>query len=260
MNIRPHARRRRLKRIVLALGGVAALCAAYTVYAAVNPDALWHIVHERCVLAPAGQPPAPCAEVDARAGYAVLKDRVGVGQYLLIPTQRITGMEDPAITRADAPDYFAYAWRQTARLNHHLAHPLPAQDMALAINSAHGRSQNQLHIHVDCLRPDVKQTLQQAVPALGAAWTPLPLYGHAYRAWLVRSENLSGIRPFDMLARDMADPTHEMGEHTLVVAGVVRPDGQRGFVILDDRADPRHNDRASGEELQDHTCQLQHAP
>lgn len=248
-----------MRRITLVLAGITALCAAYAVHAAVNPDALWHIVHERCVSAPPGQT-GPCAEVNQSAGYAVLKDRVGVGQYLLIPTRRVTGMEDPAITRDDAPDYFAYAWRQTARLNRLLAHPLPMEDMALAINSAHGRSQNQLHIHVDCLSPDVKQALRQALPLLGARWTPLPLHGHAWRAWLVRGESPSGIRPFSLLARDMADPVHEMGQHTLVVAGVAWPGGQHGFVVLDDHVDPARHDRAAGEELQDHRCQIQNAP
>ncbi|GCE82271.1 CDP-diacylglycerol diphosphatase [Komagataeibacter diospyri] len=222
-----------------------------------SPDVLWHIVHEQCV-AHAGA--GPCEKTDPHAGYAVLKDRVGIGQYLLIPTQRITGMEDPAITRGDAPDYLAYAWQQTVRVNHRLSHSLPAEDMSLAINSVYGRSQNQLHIHVDCIRPDVRAALRQAVPHLGPGWTTLPLYGHAYRARLLSAPDLSGVRPFALLARDMADPTREMGRHTLVIAGIRQADGKPGFVMLDDHVDLVHGDRASGEELQDHTCQIQSQP
>ncbi|QBL92737.1 CDP-diacylglycerol pyrophosphatase [Komagataeibacter saccharivorans] len=248
-------------RVLIAVALAVAACGTYAVRAAVNPDALWQIVHERCT--PGATTPGqaiPCAEVDTRAGYAVLKDRVGVGQYLLIPTQRITGMEDPALLRDDLPDYFDYAWRQTRRLNGRLARPLPADDMMLAINSAYGRSQNQLHIHVDCMRTDVKVALHWAVPHLGPDWTPLPLHGHAYRARLIRVASLSGVRPFSLLAHDLADPGREMGQHTLIVAGVVQPDGQPGFVVLDDHVDPRTGDRAAGEELQDHACQLQHMP
>lgn len=247
-----------MKRMLWAAGLlVGGLACARMVAAAHSPNVLWHIVHEQCVVHAGG---TPCEETDTHAGYAVLKDRVGIGQYLLIPTQRITGMEDPAIMRGDAPDYFAYAWRQTARFNHRLSHSLPAEDMSLAINSVYGRSQNQLHIHVDCIRPDVRAALRQAVWRLGPDWAALPLHGHAYRARLVRSPDLSGVRPFALLAQDMADPAREMGRHTLVIAGIRQADGKPGFVILDDHVDLVHGDRASGEELQDHTCRIQSQP
>ncbi|WP_259369200.1 CDP-diacylglycerol diphosphatase [Komagataeibacter europaeus] len=247
-----------MKRMLWGAGLLAGvLVCARLVAGGHSPDALWHIVHEQCVAHADGN---PCEETDTHAGYAVLKDRVGTGQYLLIPTRRITGMEDPAITRGDAPDYVAYAWRQTARVNRRLSHALPGEDMSLAINSVYGRSQNQLHIHVDCIRPDVRAALQHALPHLGARWAALPLYGHAYRARLVDTPDLSGVRPFALLARDMADPAREMGRHTLVIAGIRQADGRQGFVILDDHVDLVHGDRASGEELQDHTCQIQSQP
>ncbi|WP_218062526.1 CDP-diacylglycerol diphosphatase [Komagataeibacter swingsii] len=247
-----------MKKVLWAVGLlVAGLACARMGAGAHSPDALWRIVHEQCVPHAAA---GPCEETDTHAGYAVLKDRVGIGQYLLIPTQRITGMEDPAITRGDAPDYFAYAWRQTVRVNHRLSRSLPAEDMSLAINSVYGRSQNQLHIHVDCIRPEVRAALRQAAARLGPDWAALPLYGHAYRARLVSTPDLSGVRPFALLARDMADPAREMGRHTLVIAGIRQADGRPGFVILDDQVDLVHGDRASGEELQDHTCQIRSRP
>ena len=42
---------------------------------AADPDALWNIVHGRCVPnAERGAGPAPCSLVDLAGGYAVLKD------------------------------------------------------------------------------------------------------------------------------------------------------------------------------------------
>lgn len=234
------------------------LVGAMAAHASENPDILWHIVHARCAAKSGGQGTVPCEETNARAGYAVLKDHTGPAQYLLIPTQRVTGMEDPAIIKKDAPDYFAYAWKQTERVNRHLAHPLPMDDMTLAINSAYGRTQNQLHIHVDCIRPDVKVALHWARPRLGTKWVALSLDGHGYRARLLPV--LPGARPFQLLATDMADPAGEMGQHTLVIAGMAQADGRPGFVLLDDRIDLQHGDHASGEELQDHTCQIQKFP
>ena len=44
-------------------------------------------------------------------GFVVLKDIRGVAQFLLIPTARIGGIEDPAILAPDATNYWDAAWR-----------------------------------------------------------------------------------------------------------------------------------------------------
>jgi CDP-diacylglycerol pyrophosphatase len=49
-----------------------------------------------------------------------------------------------------------------------------------------------------------------------------------------------------------------MGHYTLVVVGVTLAHRKPGFIVLADRADPAHGDKAGGEELQDHTCALGH--
>src|ERR1700743_379655 len=74
---------------------------------AANPNALWQIVSEKCVpAAQAGATPNTCALVDARGGYALLKDINGVAQYLLIPTTRISGIESPLILEPQSPNYW----------------------------------------------------------------------------------------------------------------------------------------------------------
>ena len=42
--------------------------------------------------------------------------------------------------------------------------PVPDDRLGMAINSAYGRSQNQLHIHLTCLREDVRRQLQAERP------------------------------------------------------------------------------------------------
>ena len=81
-----------------------------------DPDTLWRIVHEHCVPDQrTNLNPAPCVAVDLSAGedrgYTVFKDYAGNEQYLLIPTARVTGIEDPVLLRPDAPNYLADAWR-----------------------------------------------------------------------------------------------------------------------------------------------------
>ncbi|NVN12918.1 CDP-diacylglycerol diphosphatase [Nguyenibacter vanlangensis] len=222
-----------------------------------DPNVLWRIVHGRCVPNQVGQQtPAPCEAVDPAAGYAVLKDRTGRAQYLLIPTARVTGIEDASLLSPDAPDYFGAAWHQLDRALARLGHTMPRETMALSVNSAYSRSQNQLHIHIDCLAPDIRVALHWARPHIGHGWTNLVLDGHTYRATRIDGADLAGALPFRRLAAALADPAREMGEHTLVVVGTVWPDGHPGFILLDDMVKPLSGDRASGEELQDHACAI----
>ena len=223
-----------------------------------DPSALWHIVHDRCVpdQRDHGQP-QPCEQVSLAGGWAVLKDRRGVAQYLLIPTARVSGIEDPAVLAPDAPDYFAAAWAARDDVAARLGYPVPRDGLSLAINSPTGRSPDQLHIHIYCLRPDVRAALRADRDRIGGAWAPLPggLLGHSYLARRIDGADLAGASPFRLLAAAPQVGAGGIGAWTLVVAGV--PDG---FVLLADRADPTTGDRAEGEELQDHACALARAP
>jgi CDP-diacylglycerol pyrophosphatase len=223
---------------------------------AANPNTLWQIVHDRCV---PGQmtkaDPAPCARVDLPGGTAVLKDIVGDTQYLLIPTARVTGIEDPAILAPASPNYFAAAWRARDLVDQRVGHVLPRDDVGLAINSVYGRTQTQLHIHIDCLRPDVIAVLREQGPSLGPNWVrfPVPLAGRSYLARRVMDATLAHTNPFALLASDVLGARTDMAKWTLVVAGITI-DGRPGFILLADQADLLTGDRGSGEALQDHAC------
>ncbi len=261
-------------RLLLAgLLGWLGLAAASASARAHDRDALWMIVHGRCVTDQQEHGrPAPCASVDLshgeRAGSAVLKDARGDTQYLLIPTARITGIESPAILAPGAPNYFAMAWAATALVDARLNRTLPREDLALAINSEEGRSQDQLHIHVDCIRPDVRAALGPVPGLLDGRWQDLPvrLAGHRYRAvWL--PGDTPDANPFRLLAASLADPAAEMGRHTLVLVGAER-DGRPGFVLLDGTSGPLsvtippaiRLGPGSGEELEDHACRIAAGP
>jgi len=226
-----------------------------------DPDALWKVVHNLCV---PGQErhgnPAPCRLVELRdgeeRGYALLKDLAGASQFLLIPTARIPGIESSALLAPDAPNYFAEAWRARRYLDRALGKVLPRDEIALAVNSMSGRSQNQLHIHIDCVRADVLVALGQYQDTIGDRWGALDaaLVGHHYMAVRVDGEDLDHTNPFTLLADGVPGAREDMGHHTLVVVGATFAGGQAGFIILDDRVNFTAGDRASGEELQDHAC------
>ena len=125
-----------------------------------NPDALWMLVSTQCVPNQLQHSdPKPCASVDLNDGYVILKDRRGLTQYLLIPTIRVSGIESAYLLTPGAPNYFADAWRERGYVERAARRALPRSAISLAINSAEGRSQNQLHIHIDCIRADVQKVL-----------------------------------------------------------------------------------------------------
>lgn len=229
-----------------------------------DPNALWRIVHDRCVLDQVqhGQP-APCAQVSLSGGWAVLKDRRGATQFLLIPTTRVTGIEDPALLAPDSPNYFAAAWAARGDMLARVGHALPREDITLAINSPFGRSQDQLHIHIDCIRSDVRDILHRQVGEIGASWANLPggLLHHPYLVRRLDSADLTDANPFRLLAEAPGVGAGGLGSWTLVVAGATFPDASKsgarpGFILLADRQDAHTGDRAGGEELQDHGCAL----
>jgi CDP-diacylglycerol pyrophosphatase len=226
--------------------------------------ALWSIIHEQCVPhAQAGAEPTPCAVVDLAAGTALFKDRIGAGQYLVIPTDRVTGIEDPAVHRPEAAAYWRDAWRARHRVAQALGHALSRQAVGLALNSQVARSQDQLHIHVDCLAQSVIAALHAQQPNLhDDRWTAiaLPPDGATYRARLIPGDDLAAANPFALLAADTAASPKEMGLHTLVVAGAVLADGGDGFILLDQRVNPATGKGGHGEDLQDHSCAVAKAP
>jgi CDP-diacylglycerol pyrophosphatase len=226
-----------------------------------DPDALWKIVDGQCVLHQrSGGDPFPCVQVDSRpeAGFAILKDRAGIAQFLLIPTARLAGVESPELLADGAPNYWAHAWRARALVEERLHRPLGRDQVVLTINSAFGRSQNQLHIHIDCIRPDIRGRIRGQLAAIGDGWTRLadPLDGHPYWARRIRGSELGDVNPFKLLADDMPGARQHMDRQTLALTGATFEDGAEGFVLLADHADPAIADRGHGEELQDHACAI----
>ena len=219
---------------------------------AADPDVLWKIVHDRCVPNQMqNHDPKPCAEVTADT--ALLKDLVGIAQYLLIPTARITGMEAPELLARETPNYFAAAWQARHFMDGKLGKTLPPDAVSLAINSVTGRSQNQLHIHIDCVRADVRAALEAKAGAITAAWTPhaMPAGLPAYQ---VRRVSDLDRNPFRLLAAEIPAAAADFGHWTLVAVGAKFPDGSNGFYLLARSGNARALDFGSGEELQDHAC------
>ena len=237
----------------------------YSAPAKADPDALWNLVDQRCVpAAMAGRPTLPtCSEVDLapdRAhGWVVLKDLRGRLQFLLIPTEKITGIESPVLEVDDATNYFAKAWDARLYMDRLNGSAVPRDAVSLAINSRLTRSQNQLHIHVSCVRPDLRARLIAAQSDIGADWSALP-GGWLRHRWFVRridEASLAAINLFADVADHVPDAAAGMPLETIGVVAENFSDGTAGFVLMASRVDPQ--DRSSGsaeDDLQDHGCAI----
>lgn len=226
-------------------------------------DALWHLVHNACVPAQAKiHNPAPCRYVspqDGRPeGYAIIKDRIGVRQYLLVPTARVTGIESPELLLSGRSGYWAEAWDSTSYLETLLDDRVPRDGLGIAVNSVLGRTQHQLHFHIQCVRPDVRAALAAAERSIRESWSTiaLPPAKHVYNVRKLIGDDLVGRNVFRIVADQGPDYAGNMAIQTVVVVGAVFRDGRKGFYILNDHVDLAKQDAASGEELLDRNCTL----
>ena len=100
---------------------------------------LWRIVNTSCIPAAQSGQTGSCAEVslskNSDAGYVVFKDRNGPLHYLLMPTKRVTGIEDPFLLTPEAPTYWADAWRAKRWMDVANGKPVPREAVSITINS-----------------------------------------------------------------------------------------------------------------------------
>lgn len=243
------------RRVLQAATGVviaaALLLGCQAVVRVHNPDALWQIVSRSCVPSEAaGKGPGKCAKVSPD-GYALLKDMRGKGQYLLIPTARVTSMESSALSRPGAPDYFLDAWENRGFVSKALDARVPDALMSLAINSAKGRSQNQLHIHIDCMSQAVRDALSAYDDAAPGAWVDARLNHHFYRLMRVASASAADVHPYERVLKQAEAHGQAIGDHSIFMATA-----PGGFFVVDGYYQPYgpSANPGSSEELQDHSC------
>jgi CDP-diacylglycerol pyrophosphatase len=204
-----------------------------------HSNALWQVVNAGCNQ---GWAPVPSLRCYPARGEAVLKDICGATHYLLIPTARRIGIESPELLLDEEPDYFGDAWAARDRVIAASGRPQVGSDeLGLAINSRWGRTQDQLHIHIDFVRPEVRDAIRQWLRE-GAASARIELFGHTYQ--IVHTQSLQRPTPFQRAAT-ASETTPQREMNTIAVVG----DGASGFYVLLGHADPGRLDRGHAEEI-----------
>ncbi|CCG85481.1 CDP-diacylglycerol phosphotidylhydrolase [Erwinia piriflorinigrans CFBP 5888] len=216
-------------------------------------DKLWQIISQQCI--PEQQfhgHPEPCRQVNIANGYVVMKDQNGPLQFLLMPVAKISGIESQKLQNPATPNFFSEAWRARHFMEEKRGVRIDDSNYSLAINSRWGRSQNQLHIHISCLRPDIRQRLDALSSTLNATWQTHQLGEHEYQLRVVTRDEFKRTSPFIRLANELPGARDDMGSYGMAVAAL--GDGKRVLMVV-----KRHLlslNLASAEELQDHSCAL----
>ena len=250
--------RRRLRCSFFLAAGAAIVAAGCSVLAAADPNALWQIVSLDCV--PAARTTGKtgvCKAVNLPERYALLRDRNGVAQHLLIPTDRISGVESPVLLAPDAPNYWADAWEARRdvedTLNKAGRAALSDDQIGLEINSAMRRSQEQLHIHIDCMRADVTSALARHRNDPPHRWTWDTIDGTRYRLMRIPGPAFD-FNPFDLVAGQHTSPD-VMAQQTIFVTGAGASATDAGWFVLNSSLDI-DGGTGSAETLLDHQCKV----
>jgi CDP-diacylglycerol pyrophosphatase len=243
--------------------GAIAIVAAFPAFAGepatIDRHALWNIINLKCLRhLTKSEAPIPCDRVDVSAGWdrglALLKDRVGRGRMLAIPTSFMTGIEDPSVLSPDQPNFFAAAWAARDSMNWRLRRNLPAESVAITVDSKPRRDQDVLNFAIDCLDKGVAASLAANAASIDDRWSRMSvaLKGRTYWARRLDSQTLSPS-PFQLLADGVEGAKNDMGAWSLAVTQV-NVSGNVRLILLADRAEGSAGGRAS--DLQDPACAI----
>ena len=201
-------------------------------------DAYRQIVQNQCVVNwTQHNNPSPCEKVfladpsGDTSGYALLADPDGGAHYLLIPTQTMTGTESTELLDPNLPNYFAEAWRARDLLSKYVGHAVPSTDVGIAVGTAATRRQHQFHVHIECLRPEVVDSLKAAEDKVTDRWSPVTVAGFPFQAMRLPLQALEVSNPYELVANLSPEARDHLGNYTVVLAGAQFQSGP-GYILL----------------------------
>jgi CDP-diacylglycerol pyrophosphatase len=189
-----------------------------------------------------------CREYNPERSFVILKDNASdkPAAYLIIPATPVTGIEDKQVFHSPVADIWQYGWEESTRFLR-----VPYRVVGLAINSVEARSQNQLHIHISCVRPAVANLLERArrlrTDTMQPSQLRLPPGNHLYRVVVVH-ELLRHDSPFEVVS-GFPGAKDAMARQSIAVIGSRVPET---YYLLSTAAGP--GNPGSAEELLDQTC------
>lgn len=199
----------------------------------------------------------PCLEVNMPAGYAVLQAPLEATHIIVTPIVPVDGIESPALGVPGGPNYMDDAWASRHYVEDRAHRRLAWDEIGLAVNSRRGRSQDQLHIHIDCVKSSVRVFLRESAGLMSAdKWVHLkqPIEGTRYWALLLNHDDLEGINVIQLARSGLQIRPDQWPNLTVALIGAVMPEGRHGFYLLADLDYAGLPRPAHAEYLLDHSC------
>jgi CDP-diacylglycerol pyrophosphatase len=209
-----------------------------------NPNALWNLV-ECCKQGK----DTHCVKYNPDDVYIVAKDasKSKPEAYLIIPSIKMTGIEDSQTLKTPTLNIWQNGWEVSLkRLK------FDESNLGLAINSRKSRDQDQLHIHMSCVKSGVFKALE-GVKVSSDPTSPtklqLPPNNNTYAAVLLERSLVGNSSPFKILRQLPHVNAQNISEQSVAI---VKGRDPQTFVFLNTYA--HDQDQGEAEELLNQTC------
>jgi CDP-diacylglycerol pyrophosphatase len=163
-------------------------------------DVLWRNISKQCVpnFVRSGEY-SPCSYVDLNRKYVVYKVDGDRYQYLLMPTEPISGLEDPALALDGSAPYVGLAWDSRSYLVDRIGRPIDDRYISLAINPLNARTQDELHVHISCLSDEMRAKIEIKAKSVNSdSWQEiLQVHTHIYAGKMIDGRNLNSTNIFN---------------------------------------------------------------
>ena len=190
--------------------------------------------------------------------YALLRPLGNRYEVLLTATVAIPGIESLAIRPGNGSAFWQDAWLARDYVAAAIGRrDMPRDSVALALNSAPARSQDRMHIHIDCLGAANREAFVRQRAAITEAWSEFPekLEGRLFWVRSVAGADLTDINPIALMLDGIPVAADDPASMTLAVIGATLADGRPGFYLVAETATPAIDDgTGSAEDLLDHAC------
>lgn len=238
---------------ILAASLVALVLCATGAFAFWDRNALWRTVQSCKVDLKTLGLAFPCLHVasdpDKSESTVVIRAPLEQTHIIVVPTHRVPGLESPVLLRPESGAYWRAAW--DARHYVASAHPRPLRlaDIGIAANSQETRSQDQFHIHADCVSSRVRADLSAHAGGIGPAWKLLPftVAGHRYYGRQIAAAQLAAFNPLGSLVDAIPALRERMDVTGFAILPAQSPDAQLTLLA---NASPQ----VAMEDVLDHAC------
>lgn len=176
--------------------------------------------------------------------FTIIKSLGTRYHYLFVPVTVIAGIESPEFWTTGYPAWFQKAWRFRHIAAPWLGNGVAAEKLGIAINSLPRRTQDQLHIHINCIRKDVQDEINSA--AFSKTWAPITLQssgGQTFKGIALPGSNI----PDDLLIKFYQSSSVEKKPANITLFAALTDKGKA--IVLEGQYDPENPTTGSAEDL-----------